>query len=117
MPHDSTATPPEALERAARLRAEIARHNHAYYVLDNPTIPDAEYDKLFRELQALEEGHPALVTSDSPTKRVGGAPLPQFEQVRHSVPMLAINNGFSDEDIVNFDRRVREGLKTDAQAE
>ena len=84
----SIMQPPEALARAARLRAEIARHNHAYYVLDNPTIPDAEYDRLFRELQALEQAHPELITSDSPTQRVGGAPLPQFEQVRHSAPML-----------------------------
>src|SRR5689334_6977843 len=117
MPQDSTAAPPDALERAARLRAEIARHNHAYYVLDNPTIPDAEYDRLFRELQALEQAHPELITSDSPTQRVGGAPLPQFEQVRHSAPMLSINNGFRDEDIVNFDRRVREGLKSEVEVE
>jgi DNA ligase (NAD+) len=117
MPHDSTATPPDALEQAARLRAEIARHNHAYYVLDNPTIPDAEYDRLFRELQTLEQTHPELITSDSPTQRVGGAPLPQFEQVRHSAPMLSINNGFSDDDIVNFDRRVREGLKSETEVE
>ena len=105
MPHDPN------LPRAAQLRAELARHNHAYYVLDNPTIPDAEYDRLFRALQALEAADPTLVTSDSPTQRVGGAPLPQFDQVRHSLPMLSINNGFSDEDIVSFDRRVRDGLK------
>ena len=117
MPNDSVAIPSAAMERAALLRAELARHNHAYYVLDNPTIPDAEYDELFRELQELEQAHPALVTSDSPTQRVGGAPLPQFEQVRHSAPMLSINNGFRDDDVVNFDRRVREGLKLDADAE
>jgi DNA ligase (NAD+) len=105
------------MDRAAWLRAEIARHNHAYYVLDNPTIPDAEYDKLFRQLQELEQAHPELVTSDSPTQRVGGAPLAQFEQVRHSVPMLSINNGFSDEDIVNFDRRVRDGLRSESEVE
>jgi DNA ligase (NAD+) len=100
--------------RSNWLRAELNRHAHAYYVLDNPSIPDAEYDNLFRELQQIEAAHPELVTADSPTQRVGGAPLPQFEQVRHNVPMLSINNGFSDEDIVAFDRRVREGLKTDA---
>ena len=105
------------MDRVARLRAEIARHNHAYYVLDNPTIPDAEYDKLFRQLQELELAYPELVTSDSPTQRVGGAPLAQFEPVRHAVPMLSINNGFSDDDIVNFDRRVREGLKTADEVE
>ena len=102
---------------SAQLRAELARHNHAYYVLDNPTIPDAEYDKLFRQLQELELAHPALVTTDSPTQRVGGAPLPQFEQVRHSMPMLSINNGFSDDDIVNFDRRVRDSLKSEEDVE
>jgi len=105
------------MDRVARLRAEIARHNHAYYVLDDPTIPDAEYDKLFRQLQELELAYPELVTSDSPTQRVGGAPLAQFEPVRHAVPMLSINNGFSDDDIVNFDRRVREGLKTADEVE
>jgi DNA ligase (NAD+) len=115
MLNESAAIPSAAMERAAQLRAELARHGHAYYVLDNPTIPDAEYDKLFRELQALEEAHPALVSSDSPTQRVGGAPLPQFDQVRHSAPMLSINNGFRDEDVVNFDRRVREGLKTEGE--
>lgn len=103
--------------RAAWLKSELNRHCHAYYVLDNPSIPDAEYDSLFRELQALEEAHPELVASDSPTQRVGGAPLPQFEQVRHSVPMLSINNGFSEEDIAAFNRRVCEGLKTDTETE
>ena len=98
-------------ERAAWLKAELNRHSHAYYVLDNPTIPDAEYDKMFRELVELEVAHPDLVTSDSPTQRVGGKPLPQFEQVRHSVPMLSLNNAFDDEDIIGFDRRVREGLQ------
>ncbi len=102
--------------RAVWLRAELNRHGHAYYVLDNPSIPDAEYDQLFRELQALEEAHPELQSPDSPTQRVGGAPLPEFSQVQHDVPMLSINNGFSDEDIVNFDRRAREGLERDEHA-
>ncbi len=102
--------------RAAWLRAELHRHGHAYYVLDHPTIPDAEYDVLFRELQALEDAHPELRSPDSPTQRVGGMPLPEFSQVRHDVPMLSINNGFSDEDIANFDRRVREGLERDEGA-
>nr|WP_225984559.1 NAD-dependent DNA ligase LigA [Noviherbaspirillum aerium] len=97
-------------ERAAWLKAELNRHSHAYYVLDNPSIPDAEYDKLFRELVELEQAHPDLVTSDSPTQRVGGQPLPQFEQVRHAIAMLSLNNAFDEEDIVSFDRRVREGL-------
>jgi DNA ligase (NAD+) len=103
--------------RIEQLSAELNRHLHAYHVEDAPTIPDAEYDKLFIELQKLEEQHPELVLPDSPTKRVGAAPLPQFEQVTHTVPMLSLNNGFTDEDIENFDRRVREGLDTAALIE
>ena len=105
----------DAAARVLALTAELNRHLYAYHVLDNPTIPDAEYDKLFVELQALEAAHPELRAPDSPTLRVGAAPLPQFEQVTHTVPMLSLNNGFSDDDIVNFDRRVREGLGLDAQ--
>jgi len=97
--------------RARWLRGELQRHGHAYYVLDDPRVPDAEYDRLFSELQAIETAHPELITPDSPTCRIGGAPLPQFAPVRHSVPMLSMNNGFSDDEIVAFDRRVREGLK------
>lgn len=111
---------PEAGDLQARcrwLRGEINRHNHAYYVLDDPSIPDAEYDQLFRELQSIEEAHPDLITSDSPTQRVGGAPLAQFGQVRHSIPMLSINNGFAEADIVAFDRRTREALKVDTEVE
>jgi DNA ligase (NAD+) len=102
--------PESPRSRAAFLRAEIERHNHAYYVLDAPTIPDAEFDKLFRELQAIEAAYPELHTADSPTQRVGGAPLPEFRQVRHAVPMLSLNNAFSTEEAAAFDRRCREGL-------
>ncbi len=98
--------------RSEWLRAQLDHHAYAYYVLDDPTIPDAEYDQLFLELQQLEAAHPALVTPDSPTQRVGGAPLPEFAQVAHDVPMLSINNGFSEDDIRSFDRRVREGLNS-----
>lgn len=103
--------------RAAWLKSELNRHSHAYYVLDNPTIPDAEYDKLFRELVELEVEHPDLLTSDSPTQRVGGKPLPQFEQVRHALPMLSLNNAFDEDDIASFDRRVQESLQTEATVE
>lgn len=103
--------------RSSWLCDELNRHAHTYYALDNPTIPDAEYDILFRELQAIEAAHPELISPDSPTQRVGGAPLPQFDQVRHAVPMLSINNGFSNDDIIAFDRRVREGLKSEANIE
>lgn len=99
-------------DRAAWLKTELNRHSHAYYVLDNPSIPDSEYDKMFRELVELENAHPDLLTSDSPTQRVGGKPLPQFEQVRHSVPMLSLSNAFDEPDIVAFDRRVKDALQT-----
>ena len=96
--------------RMAWLTEELNRHIFAYHVLDAPTIPDAEYDKLFAELQKLEAEHPEAVSQDSPTYRVGAAPIAAFQQVTHTVPMLSLNNAFSDEDIENFDRRVREGL-------
>lgn len=102
--------PREIVERIRKLREEIARHDYLYYVLNAPEIPDAEYDRLFRELQELEARHPELVTPDSPTQRVGGAPAAEFREVRHRVPMLSLNNAFTDEDVANFDRRVREGL-------
>ena len=98
------------LKRMAWLAEELNRHIYAYHVKDAPTIPDAEYDRMFRELQELEAAHPEAVSVDSPTFRVGAAPLPEFKQVTHTVPMLSLNNAFADEDIDNFDRRVREGL-------
>ena len=98
--------------RIAVLRAEVERHNHAYYVLDAPTIPDAEYDRLFRELQSLETQHPELVAPDSPTRRVGGKPLDAFASVRHAVPMLSIRTetDISDQGAIAFDARVRKEL-------
>jgi DNA ligase (NAD+) len=99
--------------RAEELRGEIEGHNHRYYVLDAPSIPDAEYDKLFRELADLEAAHPELVTPDSPTQRVGGAPLEEFPQVVHRTPMLSLNNAFAEEDVAGFDRRAREALGRD----
>ncbi len=99
-----------AAARAHTLRAELEHHNHAYYVLDAPSVPDVEYDRLFRELQALEAAHPALLTPDSPTQRVGGAPLATLAQVRHRVPMLSLNNAFEAAEVEAFDKRVREAL-------
>jgi DNA ligase (NAD+) len=93
------------------LRSELERHNHAYYVLDAPTVPDAEYDRLFRELQALEAEYPALLTNDSPTQRVGASPLKEFGSVTHGVPMLSLNNAFAEDDAAAFDRRCREALE------
>ncbi|THF55871.1 NAD-dependent DNA ligase LigA [Pseudothauera rhizosphaerae] len=106
------AAPQDPAGRAAWLRAEIRRHDHAYYVLDAPTIPDAEYDRLFRELEALEAAHPELATPDSPTKRVGGAPLPELVPVRHAVPMLSIRTetDTTAQGVRNFDARVRNAL-------
>ena len=99
-----------AAERLAALRSEIDAHNYRYYVLDQPTVPDAEYDRLFRELQALEAEHPELVTPESPTQRVGGEALAAFGQIRHEIPMLSLGNAFEEQDLLDFDRRVREGL-------
>ena len=108
-------TAADAAARAAALRAEIARHDHAYYVLDAPTIPDAEYDRLFRELQAIERAYPALRSADSPTQRVGGKALAQFATVRHRVPMLSISTETDTEasGALAFDARVRRALGLD----
>ncbi|MCG1018385.1 MULTISPECIES: NAD-dependent DNA ligase LigA [Burkholderiaceae] len=106
--------PPSAdrpAERAAWLRTEIDRANHAYYVLDRPEIPDAEYDKLFNELEQIEADHPDLITPDSPTQRVGGAVAEGFAPIVHDVPMLSLNNGFEDSDVDAFDKRVSDGLQ------
>jgi len=99
-------------ERAAWLRAELERHNHAYYALDAPTIPDAEYDRLFRELQGLEAEFPELLAADSPTRRVGAPPLKEFPPRRHGLPMLSLNNAFAPDEVEAFDKRVRDGLET-----
>ncbi|QYX49679.1 NAD-dependent DNA ligase LigA [Pseudomonas tussilaginis] len=99
-----------AESRILELRAELDQHNYRYYVLDEPSVPDAEYDRLFNELNALEAEHPELVTTDSPTQRVGGSALSAFSQVRHEVPMLSLGNAFEENDLREFDRRVVEGL-------
>ncbi len=106
----TSAVPPEVARRARQLREEIERHNYAYYVLDAPTIPDAEWDAMFRELQELEARYPQLATPDSPTQRVGGPPRADLREVRHAVPMLSLNNAFSEDEVIAFDRRVREAL-------
>ena len=99
--------------RARKLHAELHEHNYRYYSRDDPLIPDAEYDQLLRELQSLETQYPELVTPDSPTQRVGAAPLKAFGEVQHEVRMLSLDNAFSDEELHDFDRRVRERLETD----
>jgi len=105
------AVPQAIRARARELRAELERHNHQYYVLDAPLISDAEYDRLFRELQQLEGEYPEIAGADSPTQRVGGAALAQFDQVTHRTPMLSLNNAFSEDEVRAFDKRVCDGLK------
>ncbi|MEN9706351.1 MAG: NAD-dependent ligase LigA [Pseudomonadota bacterium] len=100
----------EARRRAEALRERLEYHNHRYYVLDDPEIDDFAYDALLRELQQLEASDPGLRTPDSPTQRVGAAPLAAFGTVRHPQPMLSLDNAFSDEDVLAFDRRVRDRL-------
>lgn len=97
--------------RAARLREDIEQHNYRYYVLDDPLIADAEFDRLFRELQDIEAAHPELLTADSPTQRVGGVPAAEFAQTTHRQPMLSLNNAFEDAEVEAFDRRIREALE------
>ncbi len=93
-----------------RLRELIAQADHDYYLLDQPTLPDAEYDRLMRELHALEAANPDLITPDSPTQRVGGAPSREFREVRHALPMLSLNNAFDEASVAAFDTRARDAL-------
>ena len=100
-------------KRVQELREQLQRHNYLYYVLDSPEVSDSEYDRLMQELKKLETTHPELVTPDSPTQRVGAAPLKEFGEVRHAVPMLSLDNAFTDDDVTSFDRRAREKLEVD----
>ena len=100
----------QARQDAARLRGEIERHNYQYHVLDDPLIPDAEYDRLLRTLEDLEHQFPQIATADSPTQRVGSQPLESFVTAEHAVPMLSLANAFSEQEVGDFDRRCREGL-------
>ena len=111
LPSDSAA------ENIQSLRNHINEHNHKYYVLDEPSIPDAEYDRLMRELQALEDANPELITSDSPTQRVGGAPLAGFTEVQHERPMLSLDNAMNADEFAAFYQRVQDRLKTDEPLE
>ncbi len=100
----------DILQKAQSLRDQLNDWSYRYYVLDDPAVPDAEYDRIYRELQALEEEHPSLVSPDSPTQRVGDVPLEAFDQVQHEVPMLSLDNAFDDDELRAFDKRVRERL-------
>ena len=101
---------PSPAEQIKQLRNQLNDWSYRYYVLDDPAVPDAEYDRLFRQLQALEGEHPDLISPDSPTQRVGDVPLEGFNEVRHAVPMLSLGNAFNDEELRDFDQRVRERL-------
>jgi len=96
-------------ERAEQLRREIEYHNYRYYSLDDPEISDEAYDRLMRELQDLEAEHPELVTPESPTQRVGASPDTLFREAPHETPMLSLDNAFDEDELRDFDRRVREG--------
>jgi len=102
----------QIIHKVDGLRKALHRHNFRYYVLDDPEISDAEYDRMMRELKRLEEDYPQLSSPDSPTARVGAPPLEKFETIAHTIPMLSLDNGFDDEDILEFDRRVRRNLNT-----
>ncbi|NLC94208.1 MAG: NAD-dependent DNA ligase LigA, partial [Bacilli bacterium] len=94
--------------RIKELRALIEKYNYEYYVLDNPSVSDQEYDRLMQELIHLEQAHPEFITPDSPTQRVGGKPLDEFKKVTHTIPMLSLANAFTKEDILVFHERVKE---------
>lgn len=104
-----------ARHRHADLADQVTEHNYRYHVLDSPLVSDAEYDRLMRELRALEEAHPGLMTPDSPTQRVSGVPSTAFGQVVHQVPMLSLDNAFTDEEVAAFDRRIHERLKVEGE--
>src|SRR5277367_3717626 len=100
----------KAAARARALRDTLDRYNYRYHALDDPEVPDSEYDRLMVELRALETQHPELLTPDSPTQRVGAAPVAAFGAVKHTLAMLSLDNAFSEEDVRDFDRRVHERL-------
>ena len=109
----TSAVAADVQRQAAQLREQLDAYAHQYYVLDAPDVPDAEYDRLFRQLQELEQCHPALITNTSPTQRVGATPSSAFAEVRHAVPMLSLGNAFEEQELGEFDRRVRERLEAE----
>jgi len=98
-------------QQVAQLRATLNEYNHQYYVLDAPSVPDSEYDRLLRELSELEKQHPELMSPDSPTQKVGAPPLPEFSKVTHDIPMLSLDNAFSEEEMQAFEKRMHDRLK------
>lgn len=106
-------TKPSPAARAEDLRRQLEHHNYRYHVLDDPEVSDAEYDRLLNELKQIEAENPDLITPDSPTQRVGATPVSELQEAVHTTPMLSLDNAFTDEDLINFDRRVRERLETE----
>ena len=104
-------------KRVEKLREEIEYHNYRYYILDHPEISDAQYDRLMRELEKLEEQYPELRSPNSPTQRVGASPLEEFEIVRHTIPMLSLANAFDETEARDFDKRVKKILGTSEEIE
>jgi len=106
-----------AKKKIERLRKKIHHHNYQYYVLNEPIISDYQYDQLYKELEELERLFPELITSDSPTQRIGGKPLKEFKTVKHTVKMLSLDNTYSEDEVREFDKRVKKGLGKDVQYE
>src|SRR3990167_2854950 len=102
--------PPAIMQEVEKIREQLNEHNYRYYALDDPVISDAEYYQLLKKLHDLEKQYPSLITRDSPTQRVGSAPLKEFAEVHHTIPMLSLENAFTTEDVFAFDERVRERL-------
>ena len=111
-----TDTPEQVLKEYEQLKDELNLHNHRYYVLDDPSVPDIEYDRQMRRLQEIEQQYPQLVSADSPSQRVGGEALQSFAQVSHAVAMLSLDNAFNEEELEAFDRRIKDRLNLDEQA-
>ena len=109
--------PSANIKKIAELKKKINEHNYRYHILDEPLISDAAYDKLFRELEDLEKQHPELISNDSPTQRVGSAPLTSFQQVQHAIPMLSLENAFSEKEVLAFNKRIQERLHTEKDIE
>ena len=101
-------------KRISELRNILQNHNHRYYVLDDPSISDGEYDQLFRELEELENEYPALITSDSPTQRIGSKPIEEFGTIEHRKPMLSLANAMSEQELIAFDERMQTALKRES---
>ena len=104
-------------EKIKSIREKINEHNYQYYVLDNPIISDGEYDKLFLELESLEKQNPEFITPDSPTQRIGGEPLKEFNSITHRIPLLSLANAMNVDELEQFDIRVKKGLDTDNNIE